>query len=551
MMTHTADLDLRFFDANCMVGMQANRHPATPANLQQTIDDYRYYDIHAGLAFHAMARDYAPDYGNRRLLSELGGRERFALQWVVMPHHTYEMAPAAELVAEMLELNVRAARFYPRAMGFGTSDAICGPLLAALQEHRVPLFVGVAELDIPAAAELCRRYPELPVVLCDVSWGSDRQINALFSQAPNLHLDTWSFQGHRAYERFCELFGSQRLLFSTGLPERSPGAARMMAVYEQIDHEARRNIAGGNLLRLLSGVRGAQGQVPALAPYGERDDDPIVEKVRVGAPLSEEFVIDSHSHIAHDGCMGVSSVALAYNDIDGLVGTMDRLGIDITLPSTWSGISIGDPAANDIVIAAKDRYPGRVIPYGCINPNYPQQIADEFARVFEGGLVYGFKPYPPRQQVALTDPRNEPMLRFCHDKQRPVLCHMGFNATGSVTPDQVDQLAAQYPGATFLMAHAGQSWPMAEATVKVARKHRNAIAEITYTAILYDFIEFFVRNVNAEQIVFGSDCVMRDAAPQLGWVAWARLPIEQKRLILGGNAARFLRLPAQKRRPIV
>ena len=78
-MTQNADFDLRFFDANCMVGMQANRHLATPAGLQQYIDDYRYYDIHGALAFHAMARDYAPDYGNRRLLSEVGGRERFAL----------------------------------------------------------------------------------------------------------------------------------------------------------------------------------------------------------------------------------------------------------------------------------------------------------------------------------------------------------------------------------------------------------------------------------------------------------------------------------------
>jgi len=547
----TVTSDLRFFDANCIVGTRPSRHPATPSTLSQYLVDYEYYDLHAGLVRHAIAVHYAPDHGNRRLMAEIAGHPRLVPCWVVMPHHTYEIAPAEDLVAEMLSLNVRAAVMYPKSMGFGTSDDICGPLLSALQEARIPVLFDVTELDIAGAVALCGRYPELPVVLCDVSWGSDRQINALFGKVPNLHLDTWAFQGHRAYERFCELFGSERLLFSTGLPERSPGAARMMAVYEQIDEEARRNIAGGNLLRLLGDVRGAQGEPPTLQPYGERREDPIVEKVRVGAPLSEEFVLDAHAHIAHPGCMGVSSVALAYNDIDGLIGTMDRLGIDITLPSTWSGITIGDPEGNDIVIAASDKYPDRVIPYGCINPNYPDDIPAEFARVFETGLVYGFKPYPPRQHVALTDPRNEPMLRFANDNQRPVLCHMGFSATGSVTPDQVDQLAGKYPGATFLMAHSGQSWAMADAVIPVARKHRNAIAEITYTAILYDFIEYFVRNVNAEQIVFGSDCVMRDAAPQLGWVAWARLPIDQKRLILGGNAARILRLPAERRKPIV
>ena len=324
----------------------------------------------------------------------------------------------------------------------------------------------------------------------------------------------------------------------------------MMVVYEQIDEEARRNIGGGNLMRLLAGVRGAKGELPDLAPYGDRDEDPIVAKVRVGQPLHDELVIDAHSHIAHDGAMGVHGCALAYNDIDGLMGTMDRLGVDITCVSTWGGISMGDSENNDVAIAAKERYPGRVIPYGSINPNYPELIEAELARIFEGELVTGFKPYPPRNQVALTDPRNEPMLQFCQAHQRHVLCHMGFNSPRSVTPDQVDELAAKYPGVSFLCAHAGQTWAMAEALVPVANRRANVFAEITYTAILYNFIEFFVREVNAEQLLFGSDCVMRDIAPQLGWVAWARLPLEQKRLIIGGNMARILRLPPERRAPI-
>lgn len=541
---------LHFFDANCMIGVRSFRHPETIRRLDDFLADFEYYDISGALVHHASAVNYAQDYGNRRLLDEIAGRSRLVPQWVVMPHHTFEMAPPDELVAEMLRLNVRAARMCPKTQGFGTRDDVLGPLLSRLQEHRIPLFVDVSELDIPAAVDLCRRYPDLPVVLCSVAWSSDRLINALFGSVPNLHLDTWAFQGHRAYERFVDQFGPGRLLFSTGLPERSPGAARMMTVYERLDDEARRAIAGGNLLRLLSEVRGAQGGPPKLLPYGERQDDPIVAQVRVGAPLRDEFIIDAHAHIAHDGAMGYFGCALPYNDADGLVGTMDRLGIDLAMPSTWSGIRLGDPASNDIVLAAARKYPHRLLPYGCANPSYPDIVAAEIERVFAPGLVHGFKPYPPGHQVALTDPRNRPLLELSHERQWPVLCHMGFNATGSVTPDQVDALAVQYPGATFLCGHAGQSWPMAEAVAAVAKKHRNVIAEITYTAILYGFVEFFVREVGAEQIVFGTDCVMRDAAPQLGWVAWARLAVEDKRLILGGNMARILRLPPERRVPV-
>ena len=530
-----------------MVGMRSHRNPETPYILEDFLADFEYYGIQAALVHHASACQYSPDYGNRQLIEEIGGRPRLLPQWVVMPHHTGEMAPPDELVTEMLSLNVRAARFFPKGQGFGTSDEVCGELLSKLQEHRIPLFVDVAELDIPDAVALCKRYPELPVVLCSVSWASDRIINALLGGVPNLHLDTWSFQGHRAYERFVGLFGSERLLFSTGLPERSPGAAKMMTLYEAITDEARRNIAGGNLMRLLSNVQGAEGELPELSPYGEREDDPIVAKLRVGEPLRDEFIIDAHSHIAHDGAMGYFGCALAYNDADGLVGTMDRLGIDIACPSAWGGIRMGDPCNNDIVIAAHERYPDRLMPYGCINPSYPELAEQEIPRVFESGKVFGFKPYPPGHQVALTDPGNRPMLEFANAHQWPVLCHMGFGSPGSVTPDHMDRLAALYPGASFLCAHSGQSWQMARAVVEVARKHRNVFAEITYTAILYNFVEFFVREVNAEQILFGTDCVMRDAAPQLGWVAWARIPIEQKRLVLGGNMARILRLPPERR----
>ena len=72
-------------------------------------------------------------------------------------------------------------------------------------------------------------------------------------------------------------------------------------------------------------------------------------------------------------------------------------------------------------------------------------------------------------------------------------------------------------------------------------------AEITYTAILYGFIEYFCEEVCAEQLLFGTDCVMRDVAPQLGWVAWARIPFEDKLNVLAHNMANILKIPAEER----
>ncbi len=533
---------LRFFDGCAMVGWRSNRHPETMWRPGDFARDYDYYGIGAALVHHAVAVEYHQDQGNRRLLEDIRDLPQLCPQWVVMPHHTGEMAPPDELVPEMLERGVRAARVYPKTHNFPLADGVVGPLLTALQERRIPLFADVTELPADQAAGLCERYPELPVVLCGVNWGVDRHLEPALERAPNVHIETHYFQGHRAYERFVRDFGADRLIFGTGLPDCSPGAAVMMSLYEDIADEDRAKIAGGNLLRLLREVRTDEpapiDDIPEIAP--PEDDDPIVATVREGRPLTDEFVFDAHGHIAHDGAMGIARIHLPYNDADGLVGTMDRLGIDHCIVSTWSGITDGDPGSNDITLRALERYPDRLLGYGTVNPRYPDEAWQEMQRVFRSGAMVGYKPYPPRQQVPLTDGAHRPMLEWADSSGAPVLCHGGMSPQGSITPDQLDRLAPMYPNAKFLLAHSGSNWTLAEALVPVSRRWGNIYAEITYTAILYGLVEYLVREMGRERVLFGTDCVMRDAAPQLGWVAWARIPLEDKRMVLGGNIARLL-----------
>ncbi|MGE5531545.1 MAG: amidohydrolase family protein [Bacteroidota bacterium] len=537
--------NLPFYDCNCVIGTRQWRHRTSPETLDDYLNDFEYYDIMAALVHHAYAVEYAQDYGNRRLLDEIADHPQLMPEWVVVPHWASEMAPPDELVAEMLQLGVRASRIYPASHGFSVIPEICGPLLSALQDARIPLFVDVAQLELNATVKLAKQYPELPVILCGVAWASDRTIFARFHEVPNLHLETWAFQGHRAYERFVNEFGSERLLFGTDLPNRSPGAARMMTCYEQISDQDRRNIAGGNLLRLLGNVQGAQGHpLPQWQdPPEHPEDDPIVAAVRAGRPLTEEFVLDAHAHLAHKGCMGVNQCAIAYNDPDGLVGSMDRMGVDIACASSWSGITYAAPDANDMDLIGVEEYPGRLLAYGCLNPNYPEMYKSEFERLFLGGKVIGYKPYPPRQLVPITDPRHELALQWCEDNEAPVLCHAG-------PVEHVVQLAPKYPHAKFLIAHSGMDWNFAEKVADAAKSYANIYAEITYTAILYGFCEFIVNEVGADKLLFGSDCVMRDIAPQLGWVAWARIPLEAKRRALGQNMADILKMPAARRKPI-
>jgi predicted TIM-barrel fold metal-dependent hydrolase len=540
-----------FFDCACMIGMRANRHRRTIYKLADYRREFAYHDIMGAVVFHAIAKEHNCDYGNRRLLDEIGADPQLVPQWVLLPHHCGEMPPPADLVEEMLALGVRTARLYPTLHGFGTAEHVIGPLLAELERRRMPLFLDLTEVPWDELIPLCQAHPLLPMVLSSTSWSTDRRMYPALQQCPNLHIETWAQQAHRGYERFIAEFGPERLLFGTDLPYRSPGAARMMVNYEQISDEDRRKIAGGNILRLLRNVQGASNRpLPELkAPPEHPDDDPIVASVRAGKPLSDQFICDAHGHLGHDGSMGIRQAALPWQDADHMIASMDRIGIDVFCFSPYLGVQIGNPASNDISIAACEQYPGRLLAYGCANPNYPELVEAELRRVFGRDDFIGYKPYPAEHGVPLDDPAYEPIMQWLNENEAPLLGHGATDKMRGLTPDVAMTLAERYPGAKFIIAHTGRSYTFAEAVIAAANKFSNIYAEITYTAILYNLVEMLCEEMPVAQVLYGSDAPMRDPVPQVGWVAWARIPYEQKQKVLGHNMADLLKMPLAARYP--
>jgi predicted TIM-barrel fold metal-dependent hydrolase len=531
-----------FFDACALIGRPSSTPAPVIAQPAELLAEYDYYGIGAGLVHHAAALGERPDYANRLLLEEVEGHPALVPQWVLTPDD--RTPPPDELIPEMLDLGVCAARICPRTHRFDVCADGCAALLKALQESGLPLFVDIAELDIQSAADLARRHPRLPVVLCGVAWGSDRSLLPALERAPNLHIETHALYGHRIFERIARRFGADRLLFGTGLPDWSASAAIMMPLYEALSSEDRAAVAGGNLRRLLRAVDADRPlPLPRLRPAPPRDDDdPILACLRQGRPLDGEFIFDAHGHIGHEGSMGTAEWCVPLTDADSLVGTMDRLGIDRAIVSPWSGLRSGDPAANDVTLRAIQRHPGRLLGYGCVNPRYPEVMQREVRRVFRGGAMTGYKPYPPQHAVPIRDPRHRPMLEWCDRHRRPVLCHGWLGGPEYVTPEDLDLLAPIYPGALFLSTHVGGSWEFAEALVPVIRKHPNVYADIAYPQTPRGIVEYLAREAGAHRVTYGSDALLIDPASQLGWVAWARIPVEDRRRILGGNLARMLRI---------
>ena len=171
--------------------------------------------------------------------------------WVVMPHHTGEVPPPEELLAEMRRHNVRAVRLFPALQNWLLTDYGAGELLDALEAARVPTFVDFDQTNWDQVHQLCSSHPNLPLVLVRVGYRIDRIAYPLLERHPNLRFEISGYQVHHGIEEISRRFGIHRLLFGTALPGIEPGGAVAIVTYADLPVEEKQLMAAGNLESLL------------------------------------------------------------------------------------------------------------------------------------------------------------------------------------------------------------------------------------------------------------------------------------------------------------
>jgi len=88
-----------------------------------------------------------------------------------------------------------------------------------------------------------------------VNYRVDRSLFALVKKFDNLYVETFGYKQHHGIEEFCKRFGAHRMVFGSGMPAYSGGAAVAMINYARISDEEKRMIAYENLEKILGGVR--------------------------------------------------------------------------------------------------------------------------------------------------------------------------------------------------------------------------------------------------------------------------------------------------------
>ena len=531
-----------YLDCNTMVGKRGPKDIETPYETEDLLAEMEWCGIHGALVAHWTAREYDPMYGNRMLMRELKKSPRLHGAWAVMPSHTREIPAPRDLVQEMFDNGIRAAKMYPRAHRYPFNVDFCGGLLEELQERDVLLIVEGGHMYNPDILEpsnqvllseldrVLSAYPELKVLLQASRWEATRYLHWLMTKHKNLHLELSNHQGNRAMEVFVDWFGAERILFGTGALDKSPGAGKAFVDYAVLDDDVKAKIAAGNLARLLK-----LEELPR--PYrAKKPADPILGLAREGKPLKDVLVIDSHAHIGHDNAEGIGFIHMPHSDAAGMYERARLMGIDAICISGFLAIWTDFEEGNEIVRRAVERYPRFYHGYASLQPQYVKDWKKELRKWYGRYQMEGMKPYHPRTGIPYNHEAWTPWYEYGNRMRSYALIHPSPNMVA-----EVNDLAEKYPEISFILAHSGASFHDARLALEVAVKHTNVFLEITLTSVTYRVIEFMVAHLGADRVLFGTDQPMRDPIPQFGWMAYTHCSYEEKKKMFGLNMRKIIR----------
>ncbi len=245
----------------------------------------------------------------------------------------------------------------------------------------------------------------------------------------------------------------------------------------------------------------------ATAPAPSPGDDP-------GLPRDwrAQRKFDVHNHVFLSGRRDDADWA----DVDHLIEAAEFLGIErlfCSRPITAGVLANIDAvrAANDSVLAAMRRHPGRIFGYCFVQPGNGPAALDEIDRCLEAGMV-GIKLY---NQFKYTDPVVFPVAEKCIQRGIPFLGHSAYLtdpktlALQPKTSHALDfcALSRRYPELLLILGHVngGGDWEWA---IKGLRECRNVYLDTSGSVLEDDTIERCVRLLGHERVLFATDATM-------------------------------------------
>ncbi|SES68313.1 amidohydrolase family protein [Geodermatophilus poikilotrophus] len=284
--------------------------------------------------------------------------------------------------------------------------------------------------------------------------------------------------------------------------------------------------------------------------------------------LGALVAIDVHVHVEQDlhGHLSMDDELLAaaaeyfkgepyHPTVPQIAADYRSKGMAAVVFTVDSELTTGHPAlSNEEIAESAAQHPDVLIPFGSIDPARGTAGIRAARRLVEQHGIRGFKFHPSIQAFEPNDRRHHPLWAELESLGVPALFHTGQTGIGSGLPGGrgiklrysdpmlLDDVAADFPGLTIIMAHPSVPWQ--DAAIAVAQHKANVYIDLSGWSPRY-FPPQLVRAANTflkQKVLFGSDYPL--IRPER-WVRdFEQLEIrdEVKPLIMKENAIRALGL---------
>jgi len=210
------------------------------------------------------------------------------------------------------------------------------------------------------------------------------------------------------------------------------------------------------------------------------------------------------------------------------------------------------PLSNELVAGIVERFPGRFVGFGSVDPHRPD-ARQLVAQLPDLGLV-GLKLHPTAQGFDPSADEFMPFFEAAAEAGVAVITHTGTSGLGAgcpggqglridlARPVLLDRAAAAFPELKIVLAHVG--WPWHLEALAMALHKTNVYIDISGWRFRYlpDDVVRDMKGRLSDRFLFGTDVPMFDPADLLSELDRLNLPEETRKKILLDNATELLGL---------
>jgi len=209
---------------------------------------------------------------------------------------------------------------------------------------------------------------------------------------------------------------------------------------------------------------------------------------------------------------------------------------------------------NDYVADVVRKYPDQFIGFASVDPWKGAIATQELERAVKELGLRGLKLHPTSQAFFPNDTRFYPLWEKCVELNVPIISHTGQTGVGAGRPGggglklkyahplHLDDVAADFPDLTIIMAHPAVPWQ--EEQLAVAMHKANVYIDLSGWSPKY-FRPVLVQYANSllqDKVLFGSDYPLLQPDRWLKDFEALEIKEEARRKILLENAQKLLKL---------